>query len=397
MSHAIHLVHGLANDRIPADWPPLRMDDLVPVLARYPVLGDAAGIAWHSPRPLSSAALVEAGHARVFVKRHALHVRDAQTLAEEHRFMRHLREHGFEVPEVLRNDAGKTATTHGHWVYELHACMPGNDLYRDTVSWSPLEDIGHARSAGAALARLHATARGYRAPQRSTHLLVARDDLLRAPDPMAALHAQLAERPGLAQALARRPWQEDFHKVIVPLQQVAQTRIASRPRLWTHNDWHASNLSWTGTGRAATVRAAFDFGLASPTFALFDLATAIERNAINWLDLEQGPVTARMDVAMALVEGYAQQAGPLDAAARALLADLLPVVHIDFALSEIEYFHAITRSPRNTEMAYRVFLLGHALWFARPDGQRLLHTIRAPDGYRSALNGRQSVVQWKPS
>lgn len=378
MTDAAHLVHGLDAGRMPADWPALRLGELRAVFARYAEAGDPEAIAWHSPRPLSAAALVEAGGRRLFVKRQSLAVRDAATLTEEHRFMHHLRSHGFGVPDVLRNTAGGSATEHGGWVYEVHAHMPGTDLYRDLVSWSPLQNPGHARSAGAALARLHVASRGYRAPQRGTHLLVARDDLLRAPDPVAALGDQLRERPGLADALRMRPWRDDFADVLVPLHARVQPRVAARQRLWTHNDWHASNLAWNDAGASAGVRAAFDFGLASPTFALFDLATAIERNAIAWLQLERGPEAVHAATARALIEGYACVL-PLSGPDRELLADLLPVVHIDFALSEMEYFHAVTRSPEHAETAYRVFLIGHAQWFGRAPAQALLDAVRGTD------------------
>ena len=58
-----------------------------------------------------------------------------------------------------------------------------------------------------------------------------------------------------------------------------------------------------------------------------------------------------------------------------LLADLLPLVHVDFALSEVEYFHAITRSQANADVACDTFLRGHAAWFGTPPGQALLQAI----------------------
>ncbi|HEY1589035.1 MAG TPA: aminoglycoside phosphotransferase family protein, partial [Rhodanobacter sp.] len=110
-------------------------------------------------------------------------------------------------------------------------------------------------------------------------------------------------------------------------------------------------------------------------FALFDLATAIERNAIAWLALDTGEAAVHLDIARALVEGYRQQC-PLDTTDIHLLADLLPLVHVDFALSEVEYFHGITGSRANADVAYDTFLLGHAAWFATPPGQTLLQAIR---------------------
>ena len=83
-----------------------------------------------------------------------------------------------------------------------------------------------------------------------------------------------------------------------------------------------------------------------------------------------------LQTARALIAGY-REVLPLDAASVQLLADLLPLVHVEFALSEVEYFHAITRSPDNAAVAYDVFLLGHARWFASAPGQALLQAIRA--------------------
>ena len=118
-----------------------------------------------------------------------------------------------------------------------------------------------------------------------------------------------------------------------------------------------------------------DFGLAAANFALFDLATAIERNAIAWLALDSGADAAHPDIARALIEGYRRQR-PLDAADIHLLADLLPLVHVDFALSEVEYFNAITHSRTSADVAYDTFLRGHAAWFGTPPGRALLQAIR---------------------
>lgn len=368
-----HGVDGLATD---PDWPPLTSAEVGEIVTRVADPDHAARIVWHSPRPLSAAALVQTASTRLFIKRHHVSVRTPATLGEEHRFMQHLRAAGMPVPQVLHDADGQTALRRGDWVFEVHAQLAGTDLYRDLQSWSPLPRCAHARAAGRALARLHVAAAGYRAPQRSTHILVTRDDLLRAADPVAALTAQLCERPGLAGFLRPISWQDALHSVIVPLQQRAQARIARQDRLWTHNDWHASNLAWSGPGADADVTSAFDFGLASPTFALFDLATAIERNAIAWLRLDLGAGAVHTDIALALIQGY-RELRALAAADLQLLADLLPVVHVDFALSEVEYFHAITGSPANAKVAWHTFLLGHARWFDSAPGRALLDAIAA--------------------
>lgn len=374
--HTSRQVHGLDGSSAAADWPALRDDEVIGLLANYPRAGDVQALAWHSPRPLSAAALVDTENGRLFVKRHHRSVRNPAALAEEHRFIRHLLKAGAPVPEVLRNSVGESVIARGEWVFEVHACAAGVDLYRDLASWQPLLDCGHAGQAGMALARLHQAARGYEAPQRSTHILVTRDELLCASDPIAELEAQLPARPGLAAYLAKRDWRRQIEETILPRQQAVREQLVTQPRLWTHNDWHVSNLAWGGTGPDAQVSAVFDFGLASPTFALFDLATAIERNAIAWLELNRHEDIAHLDTARALIEGY-RDVLPLDTARRALLAALLPVVHIDFALSEVEYFHAITHSETNADIAWEQFLLGHARWFDSEGAQALLDAIAA--------------------
>jgi Ser/Thr protein kinase RdoA (MazF antagonist) len=369
-----HRVHGLAADSVPADWPALRADEMVELLHAYPSLGTPAGIRWHSPRPLSSAALVDTASGTIFVKRHHHQIRSVDTLTEEHRFIAHLRHAGVPTPEVIAGRDGQTAVALGEWVYEIHACADGEDIYRDAVSWSPLALSEHAVTAGRMLATLHNAATGYSAEQRQTHMLVARSELLAAADPVATLREQLPGRPGLADYLRQRSWPADLHDMLAPWHGTLSNRLMQQPALWTHNDWHVSNLCWSDAGRDARITAVLDFGLASRTFALFDLATAIERNAIAWLALETGDDAAHIDIALALLDGYHQER-PLSADERELLADLLPLVHLDFALSEVEYFHAVTGSRANADVAYDTFLLGHAAWFGTPPGQSLRHAI----------------------
>ncbi|EIM03090.1 aminoglycoside phosphotransferase [Rhodanobacter thiooxydans] len=374
MNDPLHLAHGLAGDHTPPDWPPLTAGEVATLLRGYPALGAPIRIDWHSPRPLSAACLAQTPHATVFVKRHHRRVRSVATLAGEHRFIAHLRDRGMPIPAVLRNEHGQTVAALGEWVYEVHERAAGVDLYREAISWEPLPNLDHARRAGHMLAALHDAAADYRAPQRDTHILVARSELIAAPDPAAALRAQLPHRPGLADYLRDRDWPHELTELLGPWHAAAQPRLAQQPRLWTHGDWHVSNLCWSDGGSDARISAVLDFGLAAANVALFDLATAIERNAIAWLALDAD--AAHPDIARALIEGYRRQR-PLDAADLHLLADLLPLVHVDFALSEVEYFHAITHSRANADVAYDTFLRGHAAWFRTPAGQALLQAIRA--------------------
>lgn len=372
MSHSAHRVHGLTADEVPPDWPPLTLQELQPVLAQFAELGRARTIRWNSPRPLSAAALVETSNGPIFVKRHSENVRSISTLTEEHTFAQWLRGQHIPTPEILHNTDGESAIAHAGWTYEVHALAAGIDLHRDTMSWVPLHNLAHARTAGRMLAQLHLASEGFHAAQRTTHMLVARSELLEASSPIATLQTQLQQRPLLADYLARRNWQEELHHTLLPLPADARRAFAAQPRLWTHGDWHASNLFWSDDSAQANITSVLDFSLSARTFALFDLATAIERSAIAWLQSDDQ--RAQPLIANALIEGYAEVRS-LSRTERELLVALLPIVHLDFAISEVEYFYGILRSKAHADVAWDVFLRGHAAWFRTSHGQSFLRAI----------------------
>ncbi|KJV36073.1 phosphotransferase enzyme family protein [Luteibacter yeojuensis] len=369
-----HLAHGLAGDELPPDWPPLAASEVAPVLERVVGAGGFRGMPWRSPRPLSAAALVETTTGVVFVKRHHVAVRSVATLAEEHAYAAHLRAGGVPMPAPYADAAGHTVFTEGDWVYEVHALARGQDIYRDAFSWSPVGGRQHAEAAGAMLARLHLAAEGFDAPQRGTHILVARAEILGARDPVAALEAQLDERPALATYLRARDWHAALHATLAPWHAAMRDAIGEPPRLWTHGDWHVSNLCWSDATDDAAITEVLDAGLCAATFAWFDIATAIERNAIAWLDIARGDI-GRGDLACALLAGY-HAVRPLGDDDLRAIASLLPLVHVDFALSEVEYFEGVTRRGDHADVAWHTFLHGHAAWFATPHGQAFLATIR---------------------
>jgi Ser/Thr protein kinase RdoA (MazF antagonist) len=363
------------------DWSPLTSEEVSGVLAGYDGAGGGCPtpgtvIAWRSPRPMSAAALVRRPCSAVFVKRHHKRVRTAAQLVVEHAFAGHLRSHGLAVPAVLRTAAGKTATTCGDFVYEVHEVAEGVDLYRDAVSWSPFTSLGHARAAGVALARLHEAAAGFPLPARTPGVLTSSCDVIVSADPLAAVVRILGQRPGLARYFDRRHWQREFAQHHLPAIRRAAPLVKVLSRQWGHGDWHPSNLTWTSTAADAEVAAVFDFGLANRTFAVHDLATALERCTVAWLDLaESGRADADLDAIDALLDGY-QTVRPLEASEAAALPELLPVVHLEYALSEIEYFADVVRSPGNADLAYDTYLNGHARWFEGPEGSAVLDHLR---------------------
>ena len=356
----------MGNELAEPDWPPLTTGELRRVLVAYDLAGDPV-VAWPSPRPMSAAALVRVGEGTVFVKRHHVRVRTPAQLAAEHAFARYLRARGQPVPAVLARPDGGTVLRSGGFCYEVQEPAEGLDLYRDAVSWSPYRSAGHAHAAGAALARLHRAAAGFPRPARPPAALMNSCQIVCSADPVRAVGRLIAGRPGVADYLDGRPWRD----VIVPLLLRAAPVLRSLPAQWGHGDWHPSNLSWTSDAPDAQVAGVFDFGLANRTSAVHDLATALERSVVAWLDLvETGRAGVDFAAAGALLAGY-QSVRPLSAAEATALPLVLPVVHVEYALSEIEYFTDVVHSAGSAELAYD-YLVGHASWFAGPEGQELL-------------------------
>jgi Ser/Thr protein kinase RdoA (MazF antagonist) len=375
-----HLVHGMGHELTEPDWPALTDDEVREVLdgpggwLDPDSSGDELTVTWRSPRPMSAAALVRRGTVTVFLKRHHVRVRSAAQLAVEHAFAVHLRRRGQPVPGVLHRANGQTVLRRGEFCYEAHQLAEGADLYRDAVSWSPYASAGHARAAGAALAALHLAAADFPAPARPFAVLTNSCHLIGAADPRAAADRLISERPDLAAYLAERNWPEDFTAVLLPLIRRAAPRARSLPPQWGHGDWHPSNLSWTSAGPSAQVAGIFDFGLANRTFAVHDLAIALERSVVPWLELGTHGAEPDLGAAAALLDGYAE-VRPLTPAEAAALPAVLPVVHLEYALSEADYFTSVTRSAADADLAYE-YLIGHARWFGQPQGAALLEFLR---------------------
>ncbi|WBO21557.1 phosphotransferase enzyme family protein [Sphingomonas abietis] len=371
MHEVPYLVHGMGSDLEAPRWPAISDAEAATVLALFPQAGRFDRLDWHSPRPFSSAALARTESGDIFVKRHQSRLRTPTNLAAEHRFIRHLAARGQPVAEILQTDSGETAIGIGDWTWEVHRKAEGLDLYRDRQSWTPFLTAGHAEAAGASLARLHDAAEGFDQPARPVQPLVTSLTILPARDPLAAAESYVEARPALSAYLAGKPWRHALSRLFAAHDAgpVGAALVAQRA-LWTHNDWHPSNLLWSAGGTVARI---LDFGLADRTCAFADLATALERTAIRWLDLDAGGGVdiAEPDLARSLLQGYAD-VRPLDPASRAILIGLLPLVHIEFALSEIDYFYGVQAREADADLAWYGYLLGHAEWFRTAPGRALL-------------------------
>jgi Ser/Thr protein kinase RdoA (MazF antagonist) len=425
------LVHGMGKELTLPDWSPLTSAEVHTVLARYPRAPGDEMITWRSPRPMSAAGLIRHGGADLFVKRHHVRVRTLAQLAVEHAFIGHLRARGIPAPAVLRAADGATATQYGDFVYEVHELASGLDVYRDALSWTPYASLGHARAAGAALARLHEAAGRFPLPARAPAVLTGGCEIIVSNDPLAEIKWLAGCRPGLAGYLDGRAWPDDLTRHVLPAIRRAAPLLAGLPRQWGHGDWHPSNLTWSSAAPDAVVAGVFDFGLANRTFAVHDLAMALERATVSWLDLGDadtadpdladpdladpdladpdladpdladpdladpdladpagaagdrddrdgavpGRAEADLDAIDAFLDGY-ESVRPLTPAEAAALPEVFPVVHVEYALSEVEYFASVVSSPANADLAYDGYLLGHAAWFATPPGAVVLDQLR---------------------
>ncbi len=384
------------------DWPRLTLAEVDRVLRRFPAAGGAEELISYSPRPFSAGSVVATSlGGRVFVKRHARAVRDREGLLEEHRFLGHLLAADWGggdslVSAVLADADGETAIVDGEWTYEVHALARGLDVYEQALSWTPFLSAGHALSTGRALGRLHRTAAGYDAPARGAHPLVSSFRIFsgdaagvetgdKSSDrPVSRMEDYLISRPMLLSYAEARDWQGSFRDVLLPFYRTLEPWLKYLKPLWTHNDLHASNLTWSGAEEGAQVIGIIDFGLCDRTNAVHDLATAIERNIVEWLGMDEaGAGIVHLDHMDALLAGY-EELSPLSyEEARALVA-MLPLVHCEFALSETDYFLSVLRSEEKAFLGYEGYFLGHARWFLGTQGQVLLrHLRRWADGKRT--------------
>jgi Ser/Thr protein kinase RdoA (MazF antagonist) len=375
------LVHGMGRELCEADWPPLTNDEVRAVLGRFERHAGSgssrdAAISWHSPRPMSASAIVRFADGEVFVKRHHVAVRAPERLRVEHEFAKYLRARGQPLPKVLGDDRGDTVVQDGDFIYEVHESATGVDLYRDVPSWYPFASLDHARSAGRALASFHRAARDFPLPASEPSVLMNSTAIVASGDPLGELARLVAARPALARAVAQRSLVEDFARYHLRAIEKAAPLLGALVPQWGHGDWHASNLTWSSMGPEAVVAGVLDLGLANRTFAVHDLAVALERSTVDWLDpAGTGHIAADLKAVDAMLDGY-EQVQPLDEVELVALVAVLPVVHLEYALSEVEYFAEVVRSPANAELAYDGYFIGHTRWFEEAAGSVLIDHLQ---------------------
>ena len=366
------MAHGLDGTLVEPDWPPLTLDEIRGLLREYPALGPPKKVLMVSPRPFSAASVVATQSQNIFIKRHHMTVRDTAGLREEHRFMAHLRSKGAMVPRVFRAASGETSIKAGEWVYEVHETPRGIDVYEDALSWTPFRSLGHARSAGQAMARLHHASRGFDAPPRKSRPLVAGFTIFASADPSAEFGRYLAARPALSDYLRHRNCREEALTLLAPFYAELLPLLPGLTPLWTHNDLHGSNLLWSDTGADAEVAAVIDWLV---TGRMHDHA-AIELTSWDALYALGQPEDVRVhyDHLSALLEGYESER-PLAREERLALAPMTALCHAEFALAETDYFLAALHAKEKASMACEGYLISHARWFGGP-GRKLLEALR---------------------
>lgn len=353
-----------AESIVPRDWPSLTPPEVETVLGE-----EVAEIEWRSPRPLSTTARVRLADGRHrIVKRLPLDLRTPEALAEEHGFMDHVRERGIPVP------AARTAGVRDGFVYEVQELGEGRDMYQSTFSWSPYDPGFHAGEAGVMLGRLHTAAEGHEAPARPWRPLKSGFSVFGSADPIAAIEQICSRRPRLGDFLAARDWRSDVGRLMLPFHaRLAPFRDCLAP-LWTHNDWHGTNLLWEDDGYTLMLTSVLDFGLADRTTAVYDLAIAVERFAVDWIGLRDGgPANVPKRQLQSFLHGYTA-IRPVTGAEFYALPHLFPLCHAEYELSEIDYFLSVVPggSEKNAEIAYRDWFLGHAEWAKSEEGQAFL-------------------------
>lgn len=380
-----NLGHGMGNDWENKDWVHITVPELDHLQPYYPCLQGSVQILWCSPRPFSSAVLVEVMQALAStgqtnfhsycIKRSHRSFRRAQDILQEHAVLQHLASKNIPVATLISSNCGQTALELGDWTYEVYEKAAGFDLYVDQQSWTPFFYTEHAAKVGSLLAKLHTAMQDF--PElhgRSTRYLVSNQQLLESENIVTAIQQRIDNSPELNRYFADKNLDAVFLERIFQTHRKIKHVLQQATKIWTHNDLHASNLFWSTQSADANITAVIDFGLSDRNSALYDLAITIERNFIDWLALEH---TSQISIDEAGLSAFLQAycAEIHSQQDFSILPELLKIVHLDFAFSELEYFVGITQNLKHADAAYYDWIVGHVNWFFTEQGQKFTQTF----------------------
>jgi Ser/Thr protein kinase RdoA (MazF antagonist) len=356
---------------------PMSEQEIRRAVKLYPAAGKFSEKISDGGRPYSATSLFRTERGDYFLKKRSAAWRSNEDILWEHRVIRHLRDFGFPTPKLHENSRGSTLTEMDGFYYELFDRAEGEDLYRGTHTWTPFDRCEHAREAGIMLGRFHRTLEDFDAAGRPPlgvpplEPMRARFDLALNSDLAESLGSRIDKSPVLSGFFDCIDWQKE----VVPLYEEFHRKFLSAgppPAPWvTHGDWHANNLFFEEDKIVSVI----DFHLTDISFRLYDLAVALDRNGILWLDILSGKKDAlRYDILENLINGY-RRIFPLEKGEVPQLQSLLPLHQLDLALSNIEYYSGVEKNWERAQWAYRVYLLEHARYYRTPEGERLLEFI----------------------
>ena len=380
-----NLGHGMGSDWENKDWLHITVPELHRLQSYYPCLQGSVKILWCSPRPFSSAVLIEVVQALAstgqtnlhpyFIKRSHRSFRRAQDILQEHAVLQHLASKNIPVATLITSNCGQTALEVGDWTYEVYEKAAGFDLYVDQQSWTPFFYTEHAAKVGSLLAKLHTAMQDF--PElhgRSTRYLVSNQQLLESENIVTAIQQRIDNSPELSRYFADKNLDAVFLERIFQTHRKIKHVLQQATKIWTHNDLHASNLFWSTQSADANITAVIDFGLSDRNSALYDLAITIERNFIDWLALEHTSQISVDEAGLsAFLQAYFAEIYPQQDFS--ILPELLKIVHLDFAFSELEYFVGITQNLKHADAAYYDWIVGHVNWFFTEQGQQFTQTF----------------------
>ena len=380
-----NLGHGMGSDWENKDWVHITVPELHHLQPYYPCLQESVQILWCSPRPFSSAVLVEVMQALAstgqtnlhsyFIKRSHRSFRRAQDILQEHAVLQHLASKNIPVATLITSNCGQTALEVGDWTYEVYEKAAGFDLYVDQQSWTPFFYTEHAAKVGSLLAKLHTAMQDF--PElhgRSTRYLASNQQLLESENIVTAIQQRIDNSPELSRYFADKNLDAVFLERIFQTHRKIKHVLQQATKIWTHNDLHASNLFWSTQSADANITAVIDFGLSDRNSALYDLAITIERNFIDWLALEHTSQISVDEAGLsAFLQAYFAEIYPQQDFS--ILPELLKIVHLDFAFSELEYFVGITQNLKHADAAYYDWIVGHVNWFFTEQGQQFTQTF----------------------